>query len=132
MRAALIDTGPLYALVDPDDQYHSRAQQELERLIDERRSLVVAWPTLLEAYSLILRRMGPRTAHRWHEQTVAGVDLLNPHRDDYAAAFHRLQALADQSITLFDAVVAVLSEQLELPVWTYDHHFAVMRIPVWR
>jgi predicted nucleic acid-binding protein len=33
---------------------------------------------------------------------------------------------------MFDAVTAVLARRLELPVWTYDHHFDVMRIAVWR
>jgi hypothetical protein len=31
-----------------------------------------------------------------------------------------------------DAVVATLAEQLDLPVWTFDHHFDVMACPVWR
>ena len=31
-HAVFVDTGPLYAAVDPDDQYHSRAQQELQTL----------------------------------------------------------------------------------------------------
>jgi hypothetical protein len=31
-RVVLADTGPLYAAVDPDDQYHGRAQRELKRL----------------------------------------------------------------------------------------------------
>jgi predicted nucleic acid-binding protein len=27
---------------------------------------------------------------------------------------------------LFDAVYAALAERLDLPVWTFDHHFDVM------
>lgn len=38
----------------------------------------------------------------------------------------------DQRITLCDAVTAVLSKRLILPVWTYDYHFDVMQVPVWR
>jgi hypothetical protein len=30
------------------------------------------------------------------------------------------------------ALTAVLSEELDLPVWTYDHHFDVMASYVWR
>ena len=38
----------------------------------------------------------------------------------------------DQPITLFDALLAVMSERFDLPVWTFDHHFDVMRVAVWR
>jgi predicted nucleic acid-binding protein len=51
MRAVLADTGPLYAAVDPDDQYHERAQKQLQVLEDEGLSILLAYPTLLEAYN---------------------------------------------------------------------------------
>jgi hypothetical protein len=38
----------------------------------------------------------------------------------------------DQSITLFDAILATLASPLSLPVWTYDHHCDTMRVDVWR
>ena len=53
-RAILADTGPLYAAADPDDAHHERAQRELERLAREKREVVLAYPTLLEAYTLVL------------------------------------------------------------------------------
>jgi hypothetical protein len=42
------------------------------------------------------------------------------------------QCFKDQPITLFDATVAVLAQRTGLRVWTYDHHFDVMRAPIWR
>ena len=53
----LVDTGVLYALVDPDDQYHARAHEELTRLADEKLEVLIAYPILLESYSLVLRRL---------------------------------------------------------------------------
>jgi len=38
----------------------------------------------------------------------------------------------DISLSLFDAVLAAMSDRLEAPVWTFDHHFDVMRVDVWR
>jgi predicted nucleic acid-binding protein len=38
----------------------------------------------------------------------------------------------DQPISLFDAVLAVLARDADVPVWTYDHHFDLMKIAVWR
>jgi len=132
MRRPLIaDTGPLYAAVDPNDQYHWRAQCELKRLREERNELIVAYPTLLEAYTLLLYRIGGETAMRWLRQVRAGAALVNP-AEDYQAAAKKVIAFKDQKITLFDATVAVLAERLGLRVWTYDHHFDVMRVQVWR
>jgi predicted nucleic acid-binding protein len=60
-RAVLADTGPLYAAVDPDDQHHTRAQQDLSELQRQRLTVMLAYPMLSEAYTLILY-------HFWGDQ----------------------------------------------------------------
>jgi predicted nucleic acid-binding protein len=133
MRSAVLaDTGPLYAAVDPDDAYHSQSQRELRRLSRNRRDVVIAYPTLLEAYTLVLYRLGNRSASSWLSNILAGAALVNPTPDDYHEAANKIQAFADQQITLFDATVAVLAARLGVQVWNYDHHFDVMRVEVWR
>jgi len=127
----LADTGPLYAATDPDDAHHKRSRRELRRLADENYEIIVAYPTLLEAYTLVLFRLGETAATRWLEE-MAGAALVNPSADDYRQAVVTVQSLKDQSITLFDALVASLAGRLGLEVWTYDHHFDVMRVAVWR
>jgi predicted nucleic acid-binding protein len=127
----LADTGPLYAAADPDDSHHKRAQRELRRLAEEHHEIMVAYPTLLEAYTLVLFRLGETAASRWLED-VTGASLVNPSAEDYRQAVTRVQSLEDRSITLFDALVGTLAGRLGLEVWTYDHHFDVLRVPVWR
>jgi predicted nucleic acid-binding protein len=131
-RVVLADTGPLYAALDPSDQYHQRAQGELKRLAHERREVVIAYPILFESYSLVLYRLGKQTASRWLNETMQGASFINPAAEDYRQAADILQIFADQRITLFDATVAVLARRLGVQVWTYDHHFDVMRVAVWR
>ena len=63
---------------------------------------------------------------------MAGAALINPTPDDYHEAVNRIHTFTDQQITLFDAIVAVLAARLGVQVWTYDHHFDVMRVEVWR
>jgi predicted nucleic acid-binding protein len=58
--------------------------------------------------------------------------LINPTPEDYRRAIEKIGAVADQPITLFDATVAILAARLRLEVWTYDHHFDVMGVRVWR
>ncbi len=131
MRAVLADTGPLYAAVDPEDGYHKRALQELKALDRDRRQIVILYSTLLEAHSLIMFRLGRDVASNWLTE-MASAALFNPAPEDYRDAAARIRALTDQSITLVDAVAAVIATRLNVDVWTYDHHFDVMRVPVWR
>jgi len=131
-RAVLADTGPLYAAVDPDDQYHARAQEQLQALAEDGLSVVLAYPILLEAYTLILYRLGSGSASAWLEDVRAGSAWLNPSPQDYRDATALVGRFPDQSISLFDATLATLALRLNLPVWTYDHHFDTMKTTVRR
>ena len=64
-RTVIADTGPLYAAADPDDAYHHRAHRELKRLVREKSEVTVAYPTLLEAHTLVLHRLGRQSASLW-------------------------------------------------------------------
>ncbi len=97
-----------------------------------RLSVAVAYPTLLETYSLVLRRLGLAVAHRWLEEVRAGVSAVNPTLEDYLSAVEYIHAYPDQLLTMFDTLLMVLSKRLECPVWTYDYHFDLMRAQVWR
>ena len=129
--AVLADAGPLYAAVDPSDLHHQRALRELQRLSNGHCNVIVSFSTLLEVHSLILRRIRPSIAMRWLEEMSAAT-LINPTPEDYRQASARLADFTDQSITLFDATLAILALRNGLTIWTYDHHFEVMRVPVWR
>ena len=127
----LVDTGPLYAAVDRDDQYHDQAQRELARLAEDGVAVVVCTPVLVEAYPLIMRRLGLPSAHAWLEDMSHGSGFLNSDGEDYLQAVRRAQAYDDQPLTLVDCVMAVLSERLGVPIWSYDHHFDILRVSRW-
>lgn len=129
--AVLADAGPLYAAVDESDEHHLDARRELQRLDRERRSVVIAYPILLEAYSLVLYRLGVAAAHKWIS-LLAGTSFINPDSEDYGRAVITVRNFPDQRITLVDATVAALALRHGLEIWTYDHHFELMGVPVWR
>ena len=58
--------------------------------------------------------------------------IIAPEAEDVAAAMQLPSRYRDQPITLFDAILAVMSDRLALPVWTFDFHFDVMQVSVWR
>jgi predicted nucleic acid-binding protein len=130
-RAVLADTGPLYAAVDPHDAHHKRARADLQKLDRENRDVLVPYPVLFEAYTMVLHRLRKNAATDWLSD-MATAALINPTPEDYRKALVIIGALADQPLTLFDGTVAALATRLNLEVWTYDHHFDVMRVGVWR
>jgi len=131
MHAVLADTGPLYAASDKGDIHHRRALREVQELAHDGWDILLPYPVLLEAYSLVLSRLGGRAALAWLDES-GNASLVNPSQHDYAQAFAIVRTLADQEISLVDATVAALSIRMKLNVWTYDHHFDVMRVAVWR
>jgi predicted nucleic acid-binding protein len=130
--AVLADTGPLYALADPSDQFHSRAQRELDAIIDRNQTVLVIFPVLCEAHTLVLRRLGGKYAAGWLDELLAGSQPVIPEAKDYLEATAVLRKFSDHPITLVDALLARLTRRLEAPVWTFDRHFATMRTDVWR
>ena len=132
IRNVLADTGPLYALADPSDQFHERAAAELEAIERRGFSVVVSYATLCEAQTLVLRRLGISYARQWLAEILGGANVLNPEPSDYRLAAAQLGGLADQPITLVDAVTAVISGRLKIPVWSFDRHFTDMRAKLWR
>jgi predicted nucleic acid-binding protein len=131
IRAVLADSTPLYAAVDEADERHERASDDLRKLDREKRVIIVAYPILLEAHALVLLRLGTAAAHEWLT-LMSDAAVINPEPEDYRLAISRIRALPDQKITLYDATLGILASRMGLPVWTYDHHFDVMRVPVWR
>lgn len=131
-RRVLADTGPLYALIDPDDGLHRRAVGELARISEEQRPVLAAVPTLMETYSLLVHRFGSHLASGWLAEVRSGTGLVHPSAPDFDGAADRVARSLDQRITLFDAVLAELSDRLRVSVWTFDHHFDVLGVVVWR
>ena len=92
----------------------------------------MCYPVVLESHVLIQRNLGLKLARRWLNELVAKGSLLNPTTGDYLAAAATVEHFGDQVITLFDATVAVLSKNLDFPVWTFDAAFDIMGVAVWR
>lgn len=130
-RIILADTGPLYAIISPRDQYHERSLAELTALRADRRLMAVTYSTVLETYSLILQRHSQPSAIRWIEDVARNPLILEPIVSDYRQAFEIVRRFTDQPIALFDAVLASFAIRSHLPIWTYDHHFDILGAERW-
>src|ERR1700721_500872 len=101
--AVLADTGPLYALADPSDQFHDRAHREIEKIV-RNNSVLVVFPVLCEAHTLVLRRLGGRYAANWLSEMLSGSLPVNPDTNDYLDASVGLRKYSDHPITLVDSL----------------------------
>ncbi len=76
--------------------------------------------------------LGRQVARRRLAEITDQVRLINAEPENYSAAWARLEEYADQPLSLFDTVLAAMSGRLGLQIWTFDHHFDVLRAAVWR
>ena len=132
MRAIIADTTPLYGAIDPSDQYHSRAQAELKRIAEQNLTVIISFPVYVETYNLLLYRLDFEQATYFTQRCLQFNNLINPTEDQYFAAMEKVRQYPDQKITIVDGITAILSQELNLPVWSYDYHFEIMRVKIWR
>lgn len=132
MKGLIVDTGVFYALLDSDDSYHKQAQAELNQVIRQNLKLYTSFPVLLESYSLILYRLGFIVAQDFLKYCDDCIEIINPVPEQYQKAQLKITQYPDQKITLVDAITAILSEEEQLLVWSYDFHFDIMQSTRWR
>ncbi len=128
-RGVLLDTGPLYGLLNAQDQYHSEALTLFERLEAEGVAVSVAYPALLEAHRLMLTRSGrdPAKAHARVSEVLDLWSVQYPVAADGGSARATLERFNDQRISLTDATIAVMAVRLSLRTLTFDQrHFGLM------
>ena len=118
-------------MVDPSDSYHRQAGGELRQFSRQRIDVVVSYSTVLEVYSLLMRKLSTQDALRWLRE-IGAASLINPSPEDYRQATATVESFPDQSISLCDATLAALALRSGMQIWTYDHDFDVMRVAVWR
>jgi predicted nucleic acid-binding protein len=106
----LIDTGPLYALADADDDWHVRVRDFLRK---DRRSLIVPVTVVPEVAYLIRKRLGVAAENRFAESLAAkeiAVENLT------TADLRRSSELLEEYDFLgyVDASVVAIAERLKL------------------
>lgn len=130
----LLDTGPVYGLLDARDQYHADALTLFDRLEDEGTTVSAAYPALLEAHRLMLTRAGNEVA-RAHTRIAALFDMTTvqyPLEADGRNARITLERFSDQRISLTDATIAAMAVRLDLRAVTFDkRHFGLMGAEVY-
>lgn len=122
---AVVDTGPLYAAADLDDDDHERA---LEVLLRQDQHLVIPTLVVAEATYFIGTRLGPAAEARFLAG-LADLDVEAPTPEDWRRIAELVEAYRDFPLGGTDASAVALAERLGTPlVITLDRrHFGAVR-----
>jgi len=122
---AIVDSGPLYAVVDADDDDHARCLEAMRRTDLE---LVVPAMVVAEVTYLVGRRLGTAVEARFLAG-LASVEVEGPTAQDLPAMASLVARYADLPLGGTDASVAALADRLGTDViLTLDRrHFSVVR-----
>jgi predicted nucleic acid-binding protein len=123
---AIIDSGPLYAAVDADDDDHSRCLEVLQRADLE---LVVPALVVAEVTYLVGRRLGAATEAAFL-RGLSVVEVEAPAVEDWPAVAGLVERYGNFPLGGTDASVAVLAERLgtDLIVTLDRRHFGAIRM----
>jgi uncharacterized protein len=124
----LCDTGPLVALIDQDDSFHTHCIAALDTLPAE--PLLTTWPCLVEAMYLLWRAGGfPAQEELWGYLADELVVLHTPEAEEWKRMRTLMGQYHDAPMDLADASLVVVAERLRLRrIFTLDSHFHAYRI----
>ena len=105
-----VDTGYLYALLDPRDAHHSQASA---LLTTAEEGWISTWPVITEATHLLSKRLGLDFALGVLDDVSSGGLAVWPLPDDASARMARLmRKYANLPMDLADASLVLLAEHL--------------------
>jgi len=122
----LVDAGPLVALVDADDQYHSRCAAALETF---REHMATVWPPLTEAMYL-LTDLPHAQEVLWEMVERGALQLLSLDAGDAPRIRELMRKYANRPMDLADAALLRVAEREGIrKIFTVDRRdFSVYRL----
>ena len=122
----LVDAGPLVALVDADDQYHSRCAAALETF---REPMATVWPPLTEAMYL-LTDLPHAQEVLWEMVERGALQLLSLDAGDAPRIRELMRKYANRPMDLADAALLRVAEREGIrKIFTVDRRdFSVYRL----
>lgn len=114
----IIDTGPIVAFFDKDDDFHKRC---LDILKDIKEPLVTTWPVITEAFYL-LNFSSQVQDDLWQFIERGGVRIEPLEIDTYSRCRALMKQYHDLPMDLADATLMALGEKRNLSkIFTLDH-----------
>ena len=111
--ALILDTGPVFALLDQRDSDHDACLELIETI---REPLVIPAPVLPEVDYLVRTRLHPGVALAFLNDLVDGIYFVEDLKEvDYLRALDLCERYLDANIGFVDAAVLAIVERLNEP-----------------
>lgn len=123
-----VDTSAFYALTDKDDQYHNRAKEYYDSII-EKFQLVITDYILIECWYLIGSRLERDAAIKFWDGLSAGiVKMVKVEIKDLRGGRKIIDKFSDQAFSLVDVTSFTVMEREKIEkAFTFDPHFKIYR-----
>ena len=125
MKNVIIDTGPIVALFDKDDNYHSNALNFFQNFRDR---LITTWPVITEvSYMLSFNLEVQRTFFEWIQLHAISIhELRETHIPDILGL---LTKYSNVPMDLADASILLLANQKEVyDIITFDSDYYIYQL----
>jgi len=122
----LLDTGPVVAFFDKDDQYHTLCLETLRRV---KEPLLTTWPVITECFYLL--DFSPKVQEDlWLFIERGGLEIFPLEKEHYPLCRDLMRRYKSLPMDLADATLVALAEALGVSrVFTLDHKdFSIYRI----
>jgi predicted nucleic acid-binding protein len=121
----LLDTGPIVAFFDRDDQYHALCLEALKKV---REPLLTSWPVITECFYLLDFSSKVRE-DLWLFIERGGLEIFPLEKEHYPLCRNLMRRYKDLPMDLADATLVALAEALGISrVFTLDHKdFSIYR-----
>ncbi len=126
MRQLFVDTSAYFALTDRSDENHEAAVRIIHQLIRERTELLTTNYIVAETHTLLLNRIGYKTALQVIEELYKSQTRIYRVREaEERKALEIVRKYTDKEFSLVDAMSFATMERLHLTqAFAFDHHFA--------
>lgn len=124
MKKLLVDAGPLIALFDASDQYHSRVMEKVQKFNDV---LVSTWPVVTEVHHMLdFNVQAQLNFLEW--VSLGGLELIDLSEDDVDRMIALTSKYRDIPMDLADSSLILISEHLRTNrILSIDSDFQIFR-----
>jgi predicted nucleic acid-binding protein len=126
----LIDTAAFFALVAENDEFHLKAVEVYEALVEMSAELWTTSYVLVEAGALIHRRLGFQPLNVLYESLEGIMETLWVDQGLHNSAWQEFSSHRGERLSFVDCTTLLAAKALAAKVFTFDTDFSLEGIPV--
>ena len=120
----VVDSSAFFALVAEDDAFHQQAADYYRLLLEREQELWTTSYVLSETIALLQRRHGFESARRFSAMIEGRVRIHWVEGVLHEEAWRRLSARHGAGLNFVDWTVAVVAENMNAQIFTFDSDFS--------